>query len=327
MSILLLNEDELRQAINTSVAIEAIEAAFFTLAQGRTNSVEVAYLPLPETHGQVEIKGTYLSEAPYYIVKTANTFLDNPTINLPVQNEVLMVFDAATGFPAAIILDRGYLTQIQTGAAGSVVARHLANENLHQVAIIGTGQQAYMQLKMLLSVRKVRKVSIWGRSLMNVDTYARRLMEEHDLDIEIAPSVQAAIESADLIITATSSEQPLIEAEWLKPGVHITAIGSNSSTKQELHPEVLRRADVIIADKLSQCAEIGEIHHGLVAGTITMANVQGELSDLVAGKIPGRTSPEQITVADLTGRSVQDSVMAILALEKALFLGLGQRLT
>jgi ornithine cyclodeaminase len=223
------------------------------------------------------------------------------------------------------MVDNGYITQLRAGAAGALAARYLANQTLDRVVVLGSGKQAYIQLKALMIVRSFGLVSVWGRSPMNVDSYARRLVEDHDLNIEIAPSLEAAVRQADLIITATSSQEPLLKADWLKPGVHITAVGSNHPAKQELALDVLQRADVIIADKFDQCAVAGEIHHALAAGVITADRVQGELGQLIKGKIPGRTHPDQITLADLTGLEVQDTAIATLALEKDLFLGLGQR--
>lgn len=327
MPLLLFDEDELRQAINIKDAINAVRQAFSDLAQGKVNNPAAFYLGLPAMRGSSHVKASYLEDAPYYVVKIANTFLDNPNINLSSRNEVTTLFDAATGFPAAIMVDQGYLTQMRSGATGALAAQYLARETIEKVAIIGTGAQAYIHLKMLASVRRIPRVSVWGPTMINADTYARRLVEEHDLYIEIAASAEEAIREADLIITATPTQTPLIQAEWLKAGVHITAVGSNEPTKQELAIDVLKRADVIIADNLHRCATVGEIHHGLAAGVLSLADIQGELGDLVVGKIKGRTSPDQITVVDLTGRSVQDAAIATLALEKAIFLGLGHRLS
>jgi ornithine cyclodeaminase/alanine dehydrogenase-like protein (mu-crystallin family) len=169
-------------------------------------------------------------------------------------------------------------------------------------------------------------VLVWGRTPLHVDDYARRIVEDQDLNVQITSSVAEAVQHADIIITATASYRPLVKGDWLKPGVHITAVGSNLPEKQELEVEVLKRADVIVADNLDQSLKSGEISHGLEAGIITLKNIQGELADLVAGKIEGRTQVSQITLADLTGLDTLDIVMATMALEKALFLGLGQRL-
>lgn len=325
MSLLVLNEDELRQTVTIAEALDAVETAFIALAESRMHVPGNFTLDLPEVHGKVEVEGAYLSQAPYYVVRISSSFGNNSGLDLPVQSGLTAVFNAANGCPVAIMVDNGYLTHLRAGAAGALAARYLANQTLDRVVVVGSGRQAYIQLKSLTAVRKVGLVSVWGRSPMHVDSYARRLVEDHDLNIEIAPSLEAAVREADLIITATASEEPLIKADWLKPGVHITAVGSNHPHKQELYADVLQRADVIIADKLEQCVACGEIRHALSAGVISLDKVQGELGQLIMGRISGRTQPNQITLADLTGLEVQDTTLATLALEKALFLGLGQR--
>ena len=176
-----------------------------------------------------------------------------------------------------------------------------------------------------MKVRDFKAVLIWDRSPLNADNYARRMVEEHDVNISIAASVEEAVHQADIIVTATPSQTPLIRADWLRPGVHITAIGSNSPLKQELQADVLEKADIIIADTINRCSTHGEIHHALEAKTISSSNLQGELGSLIIGRILGRTGPDQITVADLTGIASHDAVLATLAVEKADFYGLGQR--
>jgi ornithine cyclodeaminase len=324
MSLLVLNEDELRQTITIPEAIDAVEAAFVALVEGRIHTPGNFTLDLPDASGKVEVQGAYLSQAPYYVVRINSNFPNNVEFDSPFQNGLTAVFDAANSTPVAVMIDNGYLTHIRAGAAGALAARYLANETLDRVVVVGSGNQAYIQLKSLTMVRNVGLVSVWGRSPMQVDSYARRLVEDHDLNIEIASSLEVVVREADLIITATSAQQPLIKGDWLKPGVHITAVGSNHPSKQELEVDVLQRADIIIADKLDQCAVAGEIHHALNAGVITLDRV-GELGQLITGQIPGRQYPDQITLADLTGLEVQDTAIATLALEKALFVGLGQR--
>ncbi len=322
---LLLNEDELRQTIIIGEAIESVKMAFAALAQGRMHIPGDFAMDLPQVKGEVHVKGTYLIDTPYYVVKVGSNFQDNPKINLPVTGGLTAVFDAATGFPAAILFDNGYISHIRAGAAGALAAQYLANQELSHVAVIGAGNQAYIQLKTLMTVRSFNSVSVWSRSPATADNYARAMVEDHNVNIEIAPSVEAAVRQADLIITATPSTEPLLKAEWLKPGVHITAIGSNSPPKQELDIDVVQRADVIICDRLSRCTKYGELHHALETGAISQEEIQGELGQLIIDNIPGRTHPDQITLADLVGLEVQDAAIATLALEKALFLGLGQR--
>lgn len=325
MPLLILNEDELRQIVTIAEAIEAVKTAFVASAEGRMHVPGAFALHLPEVKGEVHVKGAYLNQAPYYVVKVNSDFQDNPTHSLPVSSGFTAVFDASTGFPVAILVDNGYISSLRAGAAGALAADYLANPHLQQVAVLGSENQAYMHLKALMQVRQFETVIVWAASPASADRYARTMVEDHDLDIKIAPTVEAAVHAADLIITATYSQQPLIRGDWLKPGVHITAVGNSSQIKQELHLDVLEKSAVIVADQLEQCAATGEIRNGLAAGVMTPANVQGELGDLIAGKIPGRIHPEQITLADLTGLDTQDTVVATLAVEKALFLDLGQR--
>ena len=326
MSLLVLNEDELRQTITISEAIHVVKDAFAASAESRMNLPGDFTLNLPDVNGTVDAKGAYLKETPYYVVKIASYFQDNPKRNLQPNSGLIAVFDAATGFPAAVMIDNGYLSNVRAGAAGAIAADLLARDTISVVAILGSGSQAYIQLKSLMSVRNIDKVLVWDRLPVHADNYARRMVEDHDLDIQIAASAEAAVEQADLVITATSSSEPLVQADWLKPGVHITAVGSNNPTKQELSLDVLQRADLIVVDNLDQCSTSGEVHHGLESGSIAADKIHGELSSLIIGTVPGRTKPEQITVADLTGLDSQDTVVATLAMEKALFYGLGQRI-
>ncbi|MCB0192886.1 MAG: hypothetical protein KDJ65_13155 [Anaerolineae bacterium] len=327
MSLLLLNEDELRQIITITEGMETIKQAFTASAEGRMNMPGNFALHFPQVAGQVNVEGTYFSQSPYYVIKIDSNFKGNTAINLPTQSGVLMVFDAATGFPAAIMVDNGYLTNIKIGAAGALAAHCLANPQIRKVAIIGAGKQAFVQLKSLTVVRKMETVWVWDASPLKADNYVRHMVEDHDLNIRIAPSPQAAVEQADIVIAAAESRQPLIKAEWLKPGAHITSSAlHHHPVKHNLAADVWQRADVIIVDDLAQCIQYGELYHAQRAGIIQHVDIDGELNSLISGKLQGRSHPGQITLADITGLGAHDTALATLALEKALFSGLGQRL-
>lgn len=325
MPLLILNEDELRQTITISEAIDVVEAAFAALAEGRMNVPGSFSLQLPEVNGNVDVRGAYLQETPYYVIKAGSNFRDNPSINLPAKSGLITVFDAATGFPAAIMVDNGYLTHIRAGAAGAIAAEYLAARQTDHITVIGAGSRAFMQLKSLMSVRNFVSASVWASSPLDADNYARRMVEDHDINIQIAPSVKEAVQNANLIIADVNAGHIPLEADWLKAGVHITVLGSNIPSKPVLTANALQQVDVIIVDNYDQCATSGEIHHGLSQNIISQQTIQGDLGNLVSGKLPGRTHSEQITLADLTGLDTQDAVVATLAMEKALFLGLGQR--
>ena len=325
MSLLLLSEDELRQVVTISDAIEVIKSALITSAQGRIDTPGEFTLNLLDVNGEVDVKGSYIQDAPYYVVKVDSYFQNNPAINLPGNSGLVTVFDAATGFPAAIMADNGYLANIRAGVSGALSAQHLANQQLNQVAVIGTDGQAYIQLKALMVVKEIPLVKVWGPSPLDADTYARRMVEDHDVNIEIASTAEEAVGQADLIITTIAHPNALLDANWIKPGVHITAVGSHRPSLPKLHPNILRQADLLVVDNLEKCSRFGEVQHGLAANTITMDDIHGDLGNLVYGTVNGRMDINQITLADLIGLDIIDTVVATLALEKALFFGLGQR--
>ena len=325
MSTLTLTEDEIRQAISTAEAVDAIETAFAALARGQVYLPGVINLSLPSLAGESHVKGAYIADTPYFVIKVANNFYNNPTLGLPASSGLMLAFDAATGFLAAILLDNGYLTDLRTGAAGAVATRYLAPATIRQAAFIGAGAQARFQFRAITTVRDLPSVVVWSRIPANADRFAREIVDDTGCDARVAETVQEAVCSSDLIVTVTPSRQPLVFADWVQPGATLIAVGSDTPDKQELDPHLLARADVVVADSLSQCAELGEIHHALAAGLLSLDNVTGELGDVVTGRIPGRTTSDQVAVCDLTGVGVQDAAIANRVLEKAYLIGLGQR--
>lgn len=329
--MLILTEDEIRQAISTTEAIDAIEAAFASLAQGRVSLPGVINLnlpPLPPSEipqGESHVKGAYITGASHFVIKVANSFYGNQALGLANGSGLMLAFDATTGFLDAMLLDNGYLTDLRTGAAGAVAARYLAPKKIRQAAFIGAGTQARFQFRAISTVCTMPSVSVWSRSPVNADHFARELVDDNECNAQVARTVEEAVYGSDLIITTTPSRQPLILADWVQPGTTIIAVGSDTPEKQELDTNLLARADMIIADRLSQCAEMGEIHHAFRAGSLSLGDTIWELGDIVVGRIPGRTSDHQIIVCDLTGVGVQDAAIAELALEQARLTGLGQR--
>ena len=325
MPTLTLTEDEIRQAISTAEAVETIETAFATMTQKLAYLPDAINLNLPSVEGEAQVKGAYTSDTPYFIVKVANRFYSNPSVGLPVGSGVVLAFDAATGFLAAILLDNGYLTDLRTGAAGAVAVRYLAPATIRQVAFIGAGTQARFQFRAIATVRDIPSVIAWSRNPANADRFVGEIVDDAGCDVQVAQTIQEAVSSSDLVITATPSRHALVFADWVRPGTTLIAVGSDTPDKQELDPNVLTRADMVITDSLSQCTKIGEIHHALTAGLLSLDGVTGELGEVVTGRIPGRTADDQIIVCDLSGVAVLDASLTTTVMEKSYFMGLGQR--
>jgi ornithine cyclodeaminase len=182
------------------------------------------------------------------------------------------------------------------------------------VGVLGSGLQARHQVRCLRCVRTFARLVAWSPDRPRLDAYVREMRDE-GVDARAAATPEAVCREADVLITATPTRAPLVQAEWLRPGQHVTALGSDSPGKQELDAGCLVRADLLVVDRLTQCAAFGELRHALDAGVLRPDRVHAELGEIVAGLKPGRTSAQQISVADLTGVGFQDTAIASAYLE------------
>jgi len=302
-TVRVLREADVRAALPMAACIDAVEGAFVAYSNGEAELPSVIHLDVPEARGEIHVKAGHIHGAPAYAVKVASGFY---AADPPAIDGLVIVFDAETGGPVAFLLDGGYVTDTRTGAAGGVAARWLAPEHATVVGVVGTGIQARRQVEALRCVRDVTEVRVWGRDADRASAAAS------DVGGVIAPSVREAVDAADVVITCTASTEPVVRAEWIAPGTHITAVGSDGAGKQELDPELLRRADVLVVDSLDQCRRLGELQHAL-----DVADRAVELGSVCAGTSPGRTSSTQLTVCDLTGVGVQDVAAANAVLANA----------
>lgn len=323
MELRVLSEQEIRSVLGPEEALGAVREAFVRLARGEAVLPGVINLDVPETRTEAHIKGAYLHGTRHFTVKVASGSYDNPSRGLPSGGGMFLVFDAATGFPAALLFDNGYLTDVRTGAAGALAADLLGKESVGRVGMIGVGSQARYQLEALLRVRRPKTVFAWGRDRGKAEAYANEMTARHGVPVEAVASPEIACRGADLVVTVTPAHEPLVHANWIEPGTHITAVGADAPDKQELDVGVLSKADKVVADRLEQCLRLGEIHHAVKAGDLRMEDIYAELGEIAAGMKPGRESSEEITVADLTGVGVQDAAVANHVVDEAARRGLG----
>jgi ornithine cyclodeaminase len=236
----------------------------------------------------------------------------------------MIVLDAETGIVKAVLLDNGYLTDVRTAAAGAVAARHLAPANVETLGVIGAGMQAELQVEALALVRPFARLLVWSRDAAKAEAYAARMTGRLGRPAAVAENAEALVRQSQVVITTTPSRSPLIRAEWLHPGLHITAMGSDSSEKNELDPGIIAVADRFVCDRLAQSRVVGELRSAIAAGLVGSDFVADELGAICAGFASGRRSEDEITVCDLTGTGVQDTAIAAHALGIARGRGLGQ---
>jgi ornithine cyclodeaminase len=324
MQLRVVTEQAVRDLVSPADAVTAVREALVQLARGTAVMPEQSALDLAEARGDMHVKGAYLHGAPYFSYKAAAGFYDNPKRGLPVNSGLVLVFDATTGFPAAILLDNGYLTDVRTGAAGAVAADLLARPAVRKVAVLGAGVQARRQLELLLQVRSPARASVWARRPEPAAEYSREMTAALGLPVTPASSAREAVDGADIVITATPARQALVSADWLGPGQHVTAVGADLPGKQELDPAVFARADKVVVDSVTQAVHSGDIHHAIAAGQFSRSAIHAELGEIAAGMRPGREREDELTIADLTGLGVEDAAMANLVAQRLAAVGGGQ---
>ncbi len=309
-----LELDEIQRLIDVPQLIREIETGFVLYSEGKVTVPPVGFLHFEDPPGDVHIKYGFVSGDEYYVLKMASGFYANAALGLPVADGLLLVFSQKTGELKLILLDKCWLTDMRTAAAGAVAAKHLAAQTVGDIGIVGTGVQARMQLEMLRDVVDCKSCMVWGRDPAKVesmieDLRAKDSVRAWGLQIEPAESLDHLVSRCNLIVTTTSARGPLIRADQVQKGTHITAMGSDDHGKQELEAELLAKADLVVADSLSQCVDHGECFAAVQGGHIEKDSIL-ELGDVIKTPALGRTSEDQITVADLTGVAIQDIQIA-----------------
>jgi ornithine cyclodeaminase len=299
---------EINRALTAIDPLPLIEEGFVAYSRGRAVVPPVGELVFDDPPGDVHIKYGYIKGGKVYVIKIASGFADNPKRGLPSGDGLMLVFDQGTGRLEAILLDEGYLTNLRTAVAGAVVAKYLAPREVTAAGIVGPGIQGRMQLDWLRRGRRIEEAVVWGLDERELAAY-RRDMESPGLKIRTTLRAEDVAAAANLIVTCTPSTRPLLKAEWIRPGTHITAMGSDTAEKQELDPAILARADRVVVDSLSQSELRGEVFRAVSAGAIGRERLV-ELGRVIEDPALRRASDAEITVADLTGVAVQDIMIS-----------------
>jgi ornithine cyclodeaminase len=311
--ITILTEAELRSQIQLDLAaIECVEQAFHALATRAVVMPPIMRLDIIEHNGEIDVKTAYIPGVDSLAIKISPGFFSNPALGLPSINGLMVLFSTRTGLVEALLLDNGYLTDIRTAAAGAVAASYLARANSRSAAIIGAGRQAQLQLEALTLVRDIESATLWARDFARAEAAAAKLGKRLGISVTACDNIAAATADADIIVTTTPSTQPLLMAEHVKPGQHITAMGSDSEHKNEIDPRLVASSKYF-CDRLSQVQTLGELHHAIEQNLVSITNDFPEIGQVIAHKAAGRVNTDEITLCDLTGTGIQDTAIATLA--------------
>jgi len=308
------SEEAVRAAVSHRAALSSAERAFVALARNEVVSPMPMGVEIPEVHGEVHVKGAHIRGAAVFAFKVATGFYGNVELGVPTGSGLVLVFDAATGFPLAVLSDNGYLTDLRTAAAGALAARHLTPNRPLVLAVVGAGVQGRFQAELIQKVRDLAKVKVWSRKESSRKRYVSQMSKTLGVHVYEFPDVAGAVADADLVVTATPSQVPLVLPGMLKPGATVIAVGSDGPSKRELATEVITSADKLVCDVTAQCIRLGEMHHAVRTGRLPLDGIYAELGQIVVGDIPGRKGDETI-ICDLTGSGAQDTAIAETAWE------------
>jgi alanine dehydrogenase len=318
---LVLTGRDVRALLGLEECVAAVEAAFRDQAEGR--SWPAGMLTVHAAEGGFHVKTAGLvRERPYFAAKLNANFPGNPERSgLPTIQGVVVLCDGENGRLLAL-LDSIEITLLRTGAATAVAAKHLARPDAHVATICGCGVQGRAQLRALQRVLPLKSVRVYDTDRVRAARFAEEMGKELGLDVRGAPSLEDAVHGSEVCVTCTPSRHAFLMKDHVAPGTFVAAVGADNPDKQELDPQLLSSATVVV-DVLDQCASSGDLHHALDAGAMRREDVHAELAEVVVGRKRGRRSRDEITVFDSTGTALEDVAAGVAVYERALTAGVG----
>jgi alanine dehydrogenase len=319
---LVLTGVQVMQVLDMDLALAAAHDAFLAYGEGRVNMPPKTYLTLAHGDFRAMYGEIFLPEGHICGLKWVNVHPHNPARGLLTVMAKILLDDPETGLEFAD-LDGTHITDFRTGAAGGVAARFLSRPDSCLLGLIGAGAQAGTQTAAILKVRPIKEISVYDRHLEHAQRFAEKLAATYGVQAKPVASAREAVAGRDIVVTTTPSEEPVVFRDWVSPGTHINAIGADAAGKEELDPAILTGAKIVV-DDWAQAKHSGEINVPLSQGLLKPEQVYGSLGEIVAGKKPGRQTPEEITVFDSTGLIIQDLALGFAVYRRAKGRGLGE---
>jgi alanine dehydrogenase len=317
----ILSRREVLELLTLDDCIVAVERAFRLHAEGRTLGPGV--LGVPAGRGGFHVKAAGLvGERGHFAAKINANFPENPRrFGLPTIRGTVVLADAENGESLAM-MESASVTALRTAAATAVAAKFLARPDSRVATLVGCGAQGEVQIDAITGALPLERLWLFDAEPARAEALAARARAEHRIRVEVTGDLRAALHESDVCVTCTPSRQAFVSRDEVRPGTFIAAVGADNRGKQELEPALLASSTLVV-DVLEQCAEIGELQHALAAGLMTREQVHAELGDVVAGRRPGRTRADEITIFDSSGTALQDVAAAVVIYEKAMVTGRG----
>jgi ornithine cyclodeaminase len=325
-SMLLLNRHEVQRLLDLDRLIEALGPAMAEMSAGRVSMPARIMSLVPERRGLLAAMPVYLGSTRTLSTKLVSVFPENEAHSVPSHQAVILVFDAETGSPRAL-MDGTFITAARTAAGSALSARLLARQDSHVLVIVGTGVQARAHAAAIPRVRPIREIRVVGRDPQKAAWLAAEITKEQGIKAFACEAGAQSFAGAHIICAATHAAEPVVKGAWLQPGTHVTSVGLNSEGC-EVDADALRKSLVVVETREAALASgpggSNDLKWPIRDGLMGMDHIHAEIGELISGAKPGRSSPEQITLYKSVGVAVQDAVAARLVLEAAEKQGVGR---
>ncbi len=314
--MLILSEKDVKSLLDFQELIEALEKAYVQFSTGRAIAPVRLVMPVPQITGRLTSMPAFLSADNALGMKVVTYFPENAHLGLPIIGATISLYSPESG-RITVLMDGSYITAIRTACASAMATKALANPETPVMGLLGAGVQARAQIRVLSQVGQMRHVKVYDPMPGSGDQLKTELESEVGVEIEVVPTAKKAVQEADLLVTVTTANEPILDWEWLKPGVHINAVGSHRPDQRELDAATVKGARLVVDSRSAILAECGDILMAIQEGAITEDQVDTEIGHVLAGLKQGRTNPQEVTLYKSVGIAFLDVATAALVYQKA----------
>jgi alanine dehydrogenase len=317
-----LSEQQVQSLIEIDELIAALKRAHVQYSTGNAVMPVRLVVPLPQIQGRITSMPGFLTDDQALGMKVVTYFQENPKKTLPAILATILLFSAETGKIVAT-MDGSYITAIRTACASAMATEALANPRTPVLGILGAGVQARAHIQALTRVRKIERIRLYSPSGASAAAIKNEMAPQVNCAVEIADNAESVVRDADLLVTVTTAKEPIVKPEWLKPGVHINAVGSHRPDLREIDGATLARAKVVVDSREAIMAECGDILLALKENSIGENAIHAEIGEVLAGTKSGRETNDEMTLYKSVGIAIQDVAAANLVYRKARENGVG----
>ena len=317
-----LSEQQVQSLIEIDELIAALKRAHVQYSTGNAVMPVRLVVPLPQIQGRITSMPGFLTDDQALGMKVVTYFQENPKKNLPAILATILLFSAETGKILATV-DGSYITAIRTACASALATEALANPQTPVLGILGAGVQARAHIRALTRVRRFERIRLYSPSETSAGAIKNEMAPQLNCAVEVAENAESVVRDADLLVTVTTAKEPIVKPEWLKPGVHINAVGSHRPDLREIDGATLARAKIVVDSREAIMAECGDILLALKEKSIGENAIHAEIGEVLAGTKSGRKTNDEMTLYKSVGIAIQDVAAAHLVYRKALEKGVG----